>query len=147
LLDCDGLNELARRRGIHSSKAYPDGTPLYPAAGRCNVLFSWLRSIDGNHQWLVPPPPYPRSDGTLQAARVKFAYSSPEDGNGKGLRIWVDEPSRIRIFRSLFDGPLAPALETPKEVGMNPVLPRGYPYRTCAEDPFPSSASKSRCPK
>jgi hypothetical protein len=146
LLDCDGLNELARQRGLVSSKQYVDGSPLYPREGRCNVLLSWLRSIDGNHQWLAVPPPYARSDDKHARAKVRFSYSQA-DGAQNGLRVWIDLKARNLMFRSLFVGPLAAALEAPYELSppLCPILPKSYPYRTCKKDPFPNTGERSHC--
>lgn len=116
---------------------------------RCNVFSKWLRSIDGNHQWIAGEPryPYPRGNGPHEYTKLKFSYRRTEDRPDLGLRLWVDPFAREQLFRGLFAGPLAPAFEAPHELTprMSGVLPPDFPYRSCKEDPFPSQLRSAIC--
>lgn len=145
LLDAKGLNMLATKLGVTPPGIY--GTSLYDESKSWNVLQFVALSIDHNHQWHEQPPMYPRSSAPFAPAAVAAFQHGPEDGPAVyGLRLWVDEEARDKIFRQVFIGPLAAALETPAIFpGLDAVLPVDYGYRTCIDDPFPSDYARSKC--
>ena len=142
LLSPDKLNELAIVAGVSDSLVY-NGAPLYNTSGPENILFSSIKSIDGNHQWMYQAPPYPKTifDNTLPV--LSFGYSE-NDGFG-GFRLWTEPQAREKIFLKIFKGPLAPALESPSMVGYTNIIPSDYPYRSCKSNPFPLNVDDQRC--
>ncbi|MGM9484922.1 zinc dependent phospholipase C family protein [Roseateles sp. NT4] len=104
--------------------------PLLDAsdARRRNVLFTFAHSIDGDHQWLPFSPPYVRREGDHKCAASYGYGASP---------LWTPREGGARLFAALFTGPLAPGLETPTAVGLQPVLPQSYRYVVTATEPFP----------
>jgi hypothetical protein len=171
LLDCNGLNELARQLGVARS-SYADGNPLYPDDPRavaypvmidglecfppvsdeptwapCNIFRNWLRSIDGNHQWRSDSPRYARARGAHAKPRQEFVYQRTRRNPGAGLRIWEDSAARDAIFRKLFTGPVSAAFEAPQELvpPLRSVVPPGFKYRGCGEDPFPDQYPSPKC--
>jgi hypothetical protein len=122
LLDADALNLLMKKK-VFAAK------PLE----RSNLLLRFARSIDGNHQWLQKPPPYPRSN---QQHGCGDPYGYPPN-----FVLWTDNATRKRVFNGLFKGPLSPGLEIPATLGLPPALPEGYPYRPSVANPFPNYLS------
>lgn len=118
LLDAAGMQRLLADNG------YEQVTLREPF----NVLFGTTRSIDGNHQWIGgPAPEFPRRRGSgPPASERRFGMEGPGE---PGTLVWLffDPQRRQMLFQRLFIGPVAPALETPQDLGFSDVLPRGYP--------------------
>lgn len=94
-----------------------------------SLLDRFAHSIDGNHQWMALAPPDARTGGSKHACGALNGYPD--------FPLWEPQ-SRRAIFKRMFKGPLAPAIETPYEVGFLPVRPPNYPYVPSKEHPFPN---------
>jgi hypothetical protein len=106
-----------------------------------NIVAQSLGSIDGNHQWMPTPPPYPRMKTTYST--VNYSYSSlPDD---IGFVLWSGD-MRDKIFRKVFKGPISPGIDSPSVIGMSN-LPHleAYPYRPCSANPFPDDIKDKKC--
>ncbi len=113
-----------------------------------NILFDWIKSIDGNHQWQQKAVPIPRKDDngnpgyfTMLENELLNWHGHAYDAVTKtgGLRIWQEEGARKAIFNVIFHGPLNESIETPALVGLNEILGAEYPWRGIPENPFPDS--------
>lgn len=139
LLDATELNAVASYFGMSESTCYPSGNPLYPSnrLDKGIVLFDWINSIDGNHQWLSPQPPHPRSNGQ-NAQRDSYAekWTATKEN---GFRFWVDPQMRSTFFGKIFIGPIAPGIEFPegKSHKMTRILPSNFPYAVSSDIPYP----------
>jgi hypothetical protein len=140
LLDAAGLQQLARLAGVTESSLYRnglygDGSPLAR-----NVLFGFLRSIDGNHQWQELAPPHPRDTNTgYDRADFEQRRDDPENfGYGyrdtgctriRGMRLWVDPRARELVFKRIFRGRITSGIDQPEALGSGfpAALPAGYP--------------------
>ena len=144
LLDNAGLNDFAAKTGV---SGIFNNTQ--------NILFDAIGSIDGNHQWMEYPPPYPRRadwnptspvagyqgpgyEYMVPRGSLYFRYGYGSEPN-KGLIIWKDCSARENIFRKLFAGPLAPSLETADIFGFTDPLNSNYrtQYNVTTAVPFP----------
>lgn len=100
-------------------------------SGRYSILFSMVRSIDGNHQWQPFGLPYPRSDGVPRPAADDRHYGfGPRDGSPTGLDLFIDPGLRRLVFNRLFHGPISGRLAE------HPAM-TSYPFKECAANPFP----------
>jgi|GEM_PF-7034979 len=148
LLKADQLNKLAFKLGYR-------GSNLYLGTQNNNILTHWLRSIDGNHQWLTLSPQYPRKmigDDKLwfssrdylkgvenvqakkRLARI-FGYL-PTMRARAGMPFYSNSEARETVFSKIFVGPLSPGLYNLN--GEYPdVIPRRYHYRPTYKNPFP----------
>ncbi|WP_299742557.1 zinc dependent phospholipase C family protein [uncultured Tateyamaria sp.] len=146
VLDDSGLRALARRAGVGSS-VY--GSSLYD--GRTeesrNILYGFARNIDGNHHWHVLAPPHPRVNGGIEQTDFLLRASTPDRRFGRfddfcsteknlGMRMWVDELAREKLFKALFRGPVASGVDRPQQLGQgfSDVLPAGYPTQLFQDD-------------
>jgi hypothetical protein len=77
----------------------------------------------------------------------EFAYSDAENPIN-GLRLCEDTDARAKLFRGPFNGPLAIAFESSRDLEppMGEILPENYPYHTCRADPFPDGERSMKCP-
>jgi len=142
LLDAAELNRMAMNAGVHCS-LYGD-TP-FVASPDFNLMFGWIRSIDGNHQWQPYAPPYPRRITT--GDDKGYAESDPQErhygyyhneesqsaltgySRQTGFPLWQDEGLQKQLFRKLFAKPL---LE-------KDLLPQDHPSHADENNPFPKS--------
>lgn len=153
LLDNAGQNELAKKLVAFSNwksnaGCYPGGycpfssfdyamsvgwqTITFPSGNLCfenNILFSAVKSIDGDHQWREFAPPYPRQ-GSFDLAKAvtdrNYGYGA-SDGVNKGFCYWRAD-ARTPVFRKLFKGPLIAGLENPSAFNLPSLLSVTYPY-------------------
>lgn len=107
-------------------------------AGRFNVLFSWVGSLDGNHQWMSESPEYFRDDNNISIER--YFYSLDD-----GFDIWNQNEARENVFKKIFKGPLSKGIEYPEMIGEAPVLGTDIDTRVCEGDPFPVGVTKTKC--
>ncbi|MCB1230086.1 MAG: zinc dependent phospholipase C family protein [Verrucomicrobiae bacterium] len=163
LLDNKGLDELATKANVRST-IY--GRKLWGKNSKYadNILFGFIRSIDGNHQWMSLAPPHPRKDGADWDNFYKrrghtndgdsiFRYGYPNWREGRGMRLWADrkkegegeffgwfrKDARNHLFRAIFSGPLIPGIDAPELIGMREILPSNYPagWIPSPENPYP----------
>lgn len=143
LLDAAELNRMALNAGVNCS-IYGD-TP-FVSSPDFNLLFGWIRSIDGNQQWQPYALPYARQkilandsgiDGRGPRQR-HYGYYKGEPGYSEitqfasqpGFPFWQDQGLHDRLFLKLFDRPLL----------SRDVLPDNLPEYANAENPFPKSS-------
>ncbi|MGH8492771.1 MAG: hypothetical protein ACRERR_06640 [Moraxellaceae bacterium] len=137
LLPGPELNRLAGR----TAGWYFARWPLHPEADvkRYSLLFTALRSMDGNQQWQPYGLPYARAAGAAepqQAEQRHFGYG-PADGADAGLAIFIDADARREVFLNLFPHRLS-LLEThPRMQAPN------YPFPSCAAHPFPVTFTRA----
>lgn len=125
LLDSAGLRRLAAfgeiENSIYGPRLYGDGS----VEGE-NVLFGFLRSIDGNHQWQELAPPHPRTGGFDNADfdqrytypnTFGFGYRDSGCERVKGMRLWVDRNARENLFKQIFRGPVIAGVDSPQSLG------------------------------
>lgn len=140
LLDAGGLQRLARLAGVNYSSVYKNGLYGDGSPQTQNILFGFLRSIDGNHQWQELAPPHPRATHTgYDEADFKQRRSDPENfGYGyrdegctriRGMRFWVDPTARDLVFKQIFRGKITLGIDEPDALGSEfpRVLPDRYP--------------------
>lgn len=138
LLDASGLNEIARQAGVTNSTYYTDGLYGDGSKQARNVLFGFLRSIDGNHQWQHLAPPHPRTVSPgYDAEDFRQRRDEPSSyGYGLrdvdcrrvfGMRFWVDAQARELVFKKIFKGGLTLGVDDPQAIGFGPALPASYP--------------------
>lgn len=115
-----------------------EGSP-HLSMGLSDVLSPWLRSIDGNHQWMEVAPPYPRKNTAIEATWIG-SYCDPKNlarrFKKQAVGTEVFPLGNKDVFGNLFVGPLAPALETQNGSFGNKIQ-TGYPYLPNLTDPFP----------
>ncbi len=140
LLDAEGLQKLARLAGVTASPFYKNGLYGDGTPEAQNVLFGFLRSIDGNHQWQELAPPHPRDSAIgYDGVAFKLRRDDPENfGYGyrdagctrvRGMRLWVDPRAREVLFKRLFKGRVVRGIDEPGLLGagFGPALPAAYP--------------------
>lgn len=141
LLDRDSLQMLAEEAGVPNSETY--GGRLFADSPYNNILLRGVASLDGNHQWMENPPPYPRREGFQYAAdpysgnNYEYGYFDVE--TGEGFRLWGDCEARNKIFRQIFRGPMSASLETSTELGFDNLLHDAYQsiYPVSWDNAFP----------
>ncbi len=166
LLSAEQLNQLAWDAGVMLPTMY--GDLLYPGDGinSENILFGFIRSIDGNHQWMAlkrnigtdsewteGAPPYPRLRGytydehdRIWPRDMLYGYAFGKSADGQtGLRIWQDANARDNVFRRVFHGPLVPGIEVPESINFKPIPWLNFRYPVCMENPFPLSVYDQTC--
>lgn len=143
MLDASQLNLLVKRAGITGTIF---GTDLYSPDTFVNVLYGSLGSIDGNHQWQEYPLPYPRISGdgisrddSNNPESFGYSYSSSKGG----FRLWQDCEVRDQVFKRIFKGPIAPAIELPASVGLTNISGYNNPTNVSASNRFPLSSLSS----
>ncbi|WP_345977650.1 hypothetical protein [Sulfurimonas sp. HSL3-7] len=137
LLDAQQLNELINRAGIAAGYRF-----VASADEPFNILFNSTKTIDGNHQWLFQAPPYPRREGFDDTTAHFYGY--PND-DLHGFKLFESQDLRFGVFNKIFKGPLSLGLETPGVIHQTAVLADGYPFVSCAENPFPDGVDDKRC--
>lgn len=139
LLDKIGFDQLAQMAGsIDYSNYFFSGD---------NLVAQAFASIDGDHQWMPVPPPYPNSLNIYLP--VEYTYSSevcksPACLTGKGFVPWKGD-MRNKLFRKLFKGPLSPGIDSPQAINKSTIVGQSYPYQPCASYPFPDGISDRTC--
>jgi len=142
LLGPDELNRLAVEHGAPSPYRY--GSVLYSDAHPFNVLFGMVRSIDGDHQWQEHAPAYPRRVAAADPAQRARQYGHGFAAGRGGMRFWEDDRVRSRVFNQIFIGPLSPAIDTPRDLGLTEVIPSDYEFvRPTQRHPFPPTRRRS----
>lgn len=138
LLDAAELNRLALHEGVNCS-IY--GETPFVSEPDFNLLFGWIRSIDGNQQWQPYALPYPRRNETGMDDRGPdkrhFGYYFGEMARSDvanyaaqtGFPLWQDQGLHEKVFLKLFDRPLL----------ARELLPEGNPAASTPENPFPKS--------
>ena len=111
-----------------------------------NLVAQAFASIDGNHQWMSVPPPYPNSFNIYRP--VEYTYSSAVCKSvacviDTGFVPWKGD-MRDKLFRKLFKGPMSPGIDSPQVIGKS-VITSGYPYQPCSANPFPSDINDKSC--
>ncbi len=106
-----------------------------------NVMFSWIRTLDGNHQWMEVSPKLARAHGyTDERSAAERTHSIDH-----GFQFWTVPHIRSNLFERLFIGPLAPGLEAAAAQGFTDLLPTGANYRSCEKHPFPLTEEAEKC--
>jgi hypothetical protein len=126
------LNELTRAMGVDP--------PLYRNEVT-SLLTDWLRSIDGNHQWLTLAPPYLRRAAGADVAWTESLCQRRDLRRryGRGTPLFSDPGARERVFKQLFS-PLSPQLEMGgRWVDLRPA---GHPYLPAANEPYPEFSER-----
>ena len=154
LLDAESLNKLTKKLG------YKVNQNLYNSDSNNHILTHWLRSIDGNHQWLPLSPRdvkvkssydknwdtsadyfyniYPknhRSPSKIQLSKISGFL--PKFRENAGMRLYGDENLRTKLFSRLFKGPLNHSLFCSGHKFIN-VIDVNHNYKPTANDPFPN---------
>lgn len=133
LLGPEQLNELVRRYiGEQSPPVFSQ-----KEGEKFNILFDAVRSIDGDHQWNEFAPPYLRRDRTGCDAQLRY-YGYPNDGQGKGFKLWSTDELRTLVFRKLFPTMVAPGMydgTMPLRKPLDPCYAERYAPKS--DDPFP----------
>ncbi len=133
LLESNEINRLLKTLG--------DSGEQYGKNGMTDILSPWLRSIDGNHQWLDVAPPYLRVEGkkdTLfedscnDVTNLSRRFKKPNAAGQDNFPMYKSD-----VFSKIFKGPLAPALEVVRDSFINRI-PSNYLYKVTAEFPFPA---------
>lgn len=136
LVDDDELNRLERLAGVSETNflsSYHEG--------EFSILYSWVGSLDGNHQWMLSSPMLPRAAGyTDQSTTYERNYSVQD-----GFVWWADDQKQSRIFNQIFKGPLIPSLENAIDSGHLDILQETYLKRSCFKDPFPQTELPEKC--
>ncbi|RWO88583.1 zinc dependent phospholipase C family protein [Mesorhizobium sp.] len=140
LLDANGLQRLARLAGVPDSSIYRNGLYGDGSLQAQNVLFGFLRSIDGNHQWQELAPPHPRDtekgfdNSDFEQRRddpENFGYGYRDAGctRERGMRFWVDRVAREVVFKRIFRGRITSGIDEPQALGsgFSTALRAGYP--------------------
>lgn len=136
LLDEYAINQLEQRAGI-SGYNYS----AFYSAGDFSLIYSWVSSLDGNHQWMDVSPRYPRQEGADDSSvDADRKYSV-----GDGLFWWGNMDYRKNIFERIFKGPIAGSMEDPDAEDLSPLLPDYYKNRDCERDPFPLDVDPEKC--
>jgi hypothetical protein len=141
LLDKVNFDQLAQAAGSNDYGNY-----FYSGD---NLVAQAFASIDGNHQWMPLPPPYPNTFN--QYGPVKYTYSAEVCTYalsgctpGMGFVPWKGD-MRDKLFRKLFKGPLSPGIDSPQSINKSVIVGQAYTYQACAARPFPSDISDRTC--
>lgn len=127
LLDWVNFEHLASTAGYNNYHIHKPGF--------LNLVSQSFASIDGNHQWMAVPPPYPNALDIYSS--VNYSYSS-------GFLIW-EEDMRSKLFSKIFIGPLSPGIDAPETIGEGKILGSNYPYQVCSANPFPKDINDKTC--
>ncbi len=111
-----------------------------------NVVAQAFGNIDGNHQWMLIPPPLPNTLNSYPA--VNYTYSSDRsalgESGGLGFVLWKGD-MRDTMFRKLFIGPLSPGIDLPSSINKSTLIDSSYPYQVCSNNPFPDDIDDKSC--
>lgn len=102
-----------------------------------NLVAQAFGNIDGNHQWMVTPPPIPNSLNIYP--KIDYSYASD-----LGFIPWKGD-MRDKLFRKLFIGPLSPGIDLPSSLGKPQLIATDYPYQVCAAYPYPNDIKDKTC--
>nr|CEG05091.1 unnamed protein product [Fusarium clavum] len=118
---------------------YPD--PLFDNS-LSSIVSPWLRSIDGNHQWLPVAPAYLRKEA-LADRKWKSSYCKKEHLDVRRrfqkapLPLYSNEGAKRLVFDRIFKGPLSISLES-NAGGFADLRPRDYMYKPTFDNGFPN---------
>lgn len=134
LLDVAGLRNLTWVLG-----GDPAQIPDAPSSGRFSVLYSMVRSIDGNHQWQPYGLPYARMSGApVPPDPEQRRFGHGKDQPHHGFVLFTNANLRHTVFGRVFDRPVSGAL------ARHPRLAAGsYPFPECDMNPFPVAMTAS----
>ncbi|MFU2510978.1 zinc dependent phospholipase C family protein [Pseudoalteromonas sp. ASV78] len=124
-------SEINRLEVLAGASAITDSLAHYK--GQYSIIYSWIASLDGNHQWMPISPKLPRSQGVnypLSETQRSFSLYG-------GLGWWNSEAHKNKLFEKLFKGPSNASIESPIYMGLPALLPRESARRNCYSDPFP----------
>jgi hypothetical protein len=149
LLGASGFDQLISAAGLDVNQYRG-----YFSSGN-NLVADPFASIDGNHQWMPVPPPYPNNFNTYK--EVNYTYSAEVCGNSldprcvnnktQGFVLWKGD-MRDKLFRKLFKGPLSLGVDAPSipaVTGQRTFVSQSNPYQSCSARPFPSDISDRTC--
>lgn len=114
-----------------------------------NVVAEAFGNIDGNHQWMLTPPPLPNTANYYPSVNHTYSSDRSQHGEsslvtGKGFVPWKGD-MRDKLFRRLFIGPLSPGIDAPSTINKSAVIFGSYPYQVCSFNPFPDSIEDRKC--
>jgi hypothetical protein len=112
-----------------------------------SLLSPWLRSIDGNHQWLPVAPAYLRKEALADKLwENSFCKGTPFDVRRRfqkaPLPLYSNRDAKRLIFDRIFKGPLSISLES-NAGGFADLRPPGYMYQPTSDNSFPNIESVS----
>ncbi len=149
LLGATGFDQLIAAAGLDVNQYRG-----YFSSGN-NLVADAFGSLDGNHQWMPVPPPYPNNFNIYKD--VNYTYSAevctysldPRCPYTKtqGFIFWKGD-MRDKLFRKLFKGPLSLAVDAPAipvVTGQRAFVSQNNPYQACAAHPFPNDISDRTC--
>ncbi|KAH7345972.1 hypothetical protein BKA66DRAFT_576775 [Pyrenochaeta sp. MPI-SDFR-AT-0127] len=107
-----------------------------------SILSPWLRSIDGNHQWLPVSPPYLRKEALADKKwKNSFCKKEPFDVHRRfqktALPLYSNAEAKRLIFDRIFKGPLSISLES-NAGGFAEIRPQDYMYKPTFDNAFPN---------
>lgn len=116
-------------------------TPLFDD-NISSILSPWLRSIDGNHQWLPIAPPFLRKEALADEFwQDSFCKTPPLDVRRRFqmsvMPLYSNPDAKRLIFDRMFRGPLSVSLEA-NAGGFADLRPEGYMYRPTFDNAFPN---------
>jgi len=114
------------------SKDYKLKTPWFSKPPGTDAILSGVLSIDGNHQWRQPTPPYLRKEG-IHDADKELPYAEKNSIN----RLFSLVPAKRPNTEALFSGPLIPSFETPAVGGFKDVRPKQNKYVPSESNLYP----------
>lgn len=119
--------------------------PPANADERYSVLYSMVRSIDGNQQWQPYGLPYARQDGgaTPDAAERRYGYG-PED-SARGFELFTIPSLRTTVFPRIFSANAAGEAGIAGRLMTHPKLAE-YPFKECRLHPFPRTFNDDGTP-
>ena len=111
-----------------------------------NIVAQAFGNIDGNHQWMLLPPPRPNTFNYYSP--VNYTYSSDRSALGEaenlGFVLWKGD-MREKLFRKIFIGPISPGIDTPSLINKTNLVGGNYPYQLCSAHPFPNNIDDRIC--
>ncbi|KAK5046190.1 hypothetical protein LTR84_008647 [Exophiala bonariae] len=140
LLSGSDLNAFTKAMG------FPD--PLFENS-ISSLLSPWLRSVDGNHQWLPVAPAYLRKEALADKLwENSFCKKSPFDVRRRfqkaPLPLYDNTDAKRLIFDRIFKGPLSISLES-NAGGFADLRPAGYMYQPTSGNNFPNISASVDC--
>ena len=110
----------------------PSQLSTWNEPGRFSVLYSMVRSIDGNHQWQPFGLPYARATKAPEPASADDRNYGYGPNAGGGFELFTVQSLREKVFNRVFPGHVNGMLS------QNPRLRApDYPFPECAVNPFP----------
>ncbi|HDS0956896.1 TPA: hypothetical protein QDZ28_000541 [Pseudomonas putida] len=134
LLDVAGLRNLVWVLG-----GDPAQIPDSSTSGRYSVLYSMVRSIDGNHQWQPYGLPYARMSGApVPSDPEQRRFGHGKDQPNHGFVLFTNTNLRHTVFGRVFDRPVSGALARHPRLAAD-----SYPFPECETNPFPMAMTAS----